>query len=90
MLRPLSRDDHYYQIQSERSQIFTEKENLEKSYQTLLEEHKRMQAQQEDIISERDEALSQVRNMRHEVDGRRSEKADVHLRAELDRVRAEL
>jgi protein HOOK3 len=49
-----------------------------------------MQAQQEDIISERDEALSQVRNMRRETEGKRSEKADVHLRAELDRVRIEL
>lgn len=49
-----------------------------------------MQAQQEDIIAERDEALSQVRSMRRETEAKRGEKADVHLRAELDRVRAEL
>jgi hypothetical protein len=36
-------DDHYYQIQLERSRAYADKETLEKVYQQLLEEHRKLQ-----------------------------------------------
>lgn len=36
-------DDHYYQIQSERSRILLEKDTLAKLYQELLEQNKTLQ-----------------------------------------------
>ncbi|TFK25027.1 hypothetical protein FA15DRAFT_376865 [Coprinopsis marcescibilis] len=89
----MTEDDHYYQIQSERSQIYAEKENLEKIYQLLVEENRRLQSSHEDVVSEKDEALAQLQHLRREADGRRGDRgdrADVYLRTELDRVRTEL
>lgn len=84
------RDDHYYRIQSERSQIFSEKETLEKVYTTLLEEHRQLQTTHDDAVAEKDEARSQLRELQREVDSRRHEKADVMMRTEMDRLRSEL
>lgn len=39
----VNRDDHYYQIQSERSRILVEKEALDKAYQHILNEHRTLQ-----------------------------------------------
>lgn len=86
----LFRDDHYYRIQSERSQILSEKETLEKVYQTLLEEHRALQTNFDDVVLEKDDALSRLRDIKREVDTRRSDKADVMMRAEIDRLRGEL
>ncbi len=36
-------DDHYYQIQSERSRILLEKDSLSKLYQELSEQNKTLQ-----------------------------------------------
>ncbi|KAF9239598.1 hypothetical protein BU15DRAFT_87912 [Melanogaster broomeanus] len=60
-------DDHYYRIQSERSQILGEKETVEKVYQILLEEHPQ-----------------------RDLESRRNDKADIMMRAEIDRLRSEL
>ena len=84
------RDDHYYRIQSERSQIFSEKETLEKVYQALLEEHRSLQAIHDDALSEKEDAQAQLRQLRREADTRRNEKADVMMRSEMDRIRLEL
>ncbi|KAJ6618243.1 HOOK protein-domain-containing protein [Mycena sp. CBHHK59/15] len=84
------RDDHYYQIQSERSQILSEKETLEKVYQSLLEEHRALQTNYDDVVSEKDDALSRLRDVRREVDSKRSDKADGMMRGKIDRLRAEL
>ncbi|KZV94081.1 HOOK-domain-containing protein [Exidia glandulosa HHB12029] len=89
-LTPASSDDHYYEIQSERSRILNEKETLVKVYQTLLEEHRTLQTNFDDVTSERDDALARLRQAQREEDGRRHDKADVHLRAEIDHLRAEL
>ncbi|KAL0578256.1 hypothetical protein V5O48_003751 [Marasmius crinis-equi] len=87
----MTEDDHYYRIQSEKSQIMSEKDALEKAYQTLLEEHRQLQTAQEDLVSERDDALVQVRQVKRDLDSRRGDsKADVMLRAENDRLRADL
>ncbi|KAJ3517791.1 hypothetical protein NLJ89_g265 [Agrocybe chaxingu] len=86
----MTEDDHYYRIQSERSQIFTEKETLEKVYTALLEEHRSLQTAHDDLQSEKEEAQAQLRQLRRELDGRRNEKADVMMRAEMDRLRTEL
>ncbi|KAK7043729.1 hypothetical protein VNI00_008341 [Paramarasmius palmivorus] len=87
----MTEDDHYYRIQSEKSQILTEKEALEKAYQALIEEHRQLQTSHEDMTSERDEALAQARQAKRELDNRRVDnKADVMARAEIDRLRGEL
>ena len=90
MLTQHFRDDHYYRIQSERSQIFSEKETLQKVYEALLEEHRALQTTHDDVLSEREDAQAQLRQLRREMDTRRNEKADVMMRAEMDRLRAEL
>lgn len=85
------RDDHYYRIQSEKSVILNEKEILEKVYQQLLEEHRQLQTTHDDVLSDRGDLVAQLREARREVDNRRSDgKADVMMRAEIDRLRTDL
>ncbi|KAA1478772.1 HOOK-domain-containing protein [Dentipellis sp. KUC8613] len=86
----ITRDDHYYQIQSERSRVFAQKETLEKVYQSLLDEHRTLQTNYDDAVSEKDEALARAREIQREVETRRNDKADVMMRAEIDRLRSEL
>lgn len=86
----MTEDDHYYRIQSERSQILAEKENTEKIYAALLEEHRTLQTNFDDVVSEKEDALSRLRELQHDVENRHHDKADTHMRAEIDRLRAEL
>ncbi|KAI0747833.1 HOOK-domain-containing protein [Daedaleopsis nitida] len=87
----MTEDDHYYQIQTERSRILAEKETLEKVYQTLLEEHRTLQTNFDDVTSEKDEALAQVRQAHREADSKRVDtRGDGMLRGEIDRLRADL
>jgi len=85
-----NRDDYYYQLQSERSRIQLEKEALEKAHQALLEEQRTLQSQLDDALSERDDAFARARELSHQADTRRNDKADVIVKAEMDRLRAEL
>ncbi|KAL7283162.1 hypothetical protein ACG7TL_002588 [Trametes sanguinea] len=91
-LRTLAwKDDHYYQIQSERSRILSEKETLEKVYQALLEEHRALQTNFDDVVSEKEEALAQLRQAQREADSKRVDsRGDAMYRAEIDRLRADL
>lgn len=84
------RDDHYYRIQSERSQMFLEKETIERVYQVLLDEHRTLQTNYDDVLSEKEELAANYRELQREADSRRNEKSDVLLRAEIDRLRTEL
>ncbi|KAK0210396.1 HOOK-domain-containing protein [Desarmillaria ectypa] len=86
----MTEDDHYYRIQSERSQILSEKETLEKVYQTLLDEHRVLQTNYDDIVSEKDDLEARLREARLDAESRRNDKADGMMRAEIDRLRAEL
>ncbi|KAJ7184151.1 HOOK protein-domain-containing protein [Mycena filopes] len=86
----MTEDDHYYQIQSERSQVLSEKETLEKVYQSLLEEHRTLQTTYDDVVSEKDDALARLRDVRREADSKRSDKGEGMMRGEIDRLRAEL
>ncbi|KAF7322701.1 hypothetical protein HMN09_00048900 [Mycena chlorophos] len=86
----MTEDDHYYQLQTEKSQILSEKETLEKVYQALLEEHRTLQTTHDDLVSEKDDALAKMREARREADMRRSDKGDGMLRGEIDRLRADL
>ncbi|KAG8733870.1 hypothetical protein FRC11_001080 [Ceratobasidium sp. 423] len=83
-------DDHYYQMQLERSRALAEKDTLEKVYQQLLEEHRALQTNYDDAIAEKDELTSSVRDMRRQMDDRRHDKSDGIMRAEIERLRAEL
>jgi protein HOOK3 len=85
-----SRDDHYYRIQSEKSQILFEKETLEKVHQVLLEEHCTLQTKFDDAVSEKEDTLRQLREARREFDSKRNDKADSIMRAEIERLRTEL
>lgn len=86
-----SRDDHYYQIQSERSRILSEKETLEKVYQTLLEDHRGLQTNYDDLVSEKEDVMAQLRHAQREVDNRKTDsRGDAIMRAEIDRLRTEL
>lgn len=87
----IRRDDHYYQIQSERSRILSEKETLEKVYQALLEEHRTLQTSHDDAVSEKDDALAQLRQAQRDADNRKVDtRGDAVFRAEIDRLRADL
>ncbi|KAF7295154.1 hypothetical protein MIND_01054100 [Mycena indigotica] len=86
----MTEDDHYYQLQTEKSQILSEKETLEKVYQALLEEHRTLQTNHDDLISEKEDAVVKLREARREADTRRSDKGDGMLRGEIDRLRADL
>lgn len=86
-----SRDDHYYQLQSERSRILSEKETLEKVYQTLMEEHRTLQSSLDDALSEKEETLAQLRQAQRDVENRKPDsRNDALMRAEIDRLRSEL
>ncbi|KAM6500725.1 HOOK domain containing protein [Amanita muscaria] len=85
-----SRDDHYYMIQTQRSQIFSEKVSVEKAYRALLQEHRTLQSNYDEVISDREETVAQLREMKKEMEIRRNEKSDVILRTEIERLRADL
>jgi protein HOOK3 len=89
-VRFCSRDDHYYRIQSEKSQILFEKETLEKVYQALLEERRTLQTKFDDAVSEKEDMLRQLREARREFDSKRNDKTDSIMRAEIERLRTEL
>lgn len=86
----LYRDDHYYRIQSERSQILSEKETVEKVYQTLLEEHRMLQTSYDDMVSEKDDALARLREAQRDIENRPNDNAYGMMRTEIDRLRTEL
>jgi protein HOOK3 len=67
-----------------------EKDALEKAHQALLEDHRSLQSNLDDVLSERDDAFARARELSHQADTRRSDKTDVIMKAEVDRLRAEL
>ncbi|CAE6460999.1 unnamed protein product [Rhizoctonia solani] len=83
-------DDHYYQMQLERSRALADKETLEKVYQQVLNEHRALQTNYDDILAEKEELTSSVRDMRRQMDDRRQDKSDGIMRAEIERLRTEL
>ncbi|KAI0085421.1 HOOK-domain-containing protein [Irpex rosettiformis] len=87
----LTEDDHYYQMQSERSKIIAEKETLEQVYQTLLSEHRTLQTNFDDLASEKEDALNRLREAQRDADNRRVDsRGDTMLRGEVERLRSEL
>lgn len=88
-LIPYLRDDHYYRTQLERSQILSEIETLQKVYEALLDEHRTLQTNYDDVVAEKEDALNRLR-ARREVNDKRSEKADGALRVEVERLRGEV
>ncbi|KZT66817.1 HOOK-domain-containing protein [Daedalea quercina L-15889] len=87
----MTEDDHYYNLQSERSKILSEKETLEKVYQTLLDEHRTLQTNYDDALSEKEDTLAQLRQAQRDADNKRVDgRGDAMMRAEMDRLRTEL
>ncbi len=78
-------------MQSERSKIIAEKETLEQVYQSLLTEHRTLQTNFDDVVSEKEDALSRLREAQKDADSRRVDsRGDTMLRAEVERLRSEL
>jgi protein HOOK3 len=67
-----------------------EKDAIEKAHQTLIEDHRSLQSQLDDVLSERDDALARTRELLDQADTRRSDKADVSMKADMDRLRVDL
>ncbi|KAL4074574.1 HOOK protein-domain-containing protein [Scleroderma yunnanense] len=86
----MTEDDHYYRIQSDRSQILAEKETIEKVYSSLVEEHRTLQTNFDDLLSEKQDLLARFREAQRDIENKRNDKADAFMRAEIDRLRAEL
>ena len=63
---------------------------MENVYRTLLEEHRTLQTNYDDVVAEKDDALSRVRDLNREQDNRRNDKSDSIMRAEIDRLRTDL
>jgi protein HOOK3 len=59
-------------------------------YQILLEEHRQLQTNFDDVVSEKDDVVAQLKEARREVDHKRNDKADGMMRAEIERLRADL
>ncbi|KAG8880218.1 hypothetical protein FRB97_000987 [Tulasnella sp. 331] len=83
-------DDHFYQIQSERSRLSIEKDALEKAYQNLLEEHRTTQNGLDEATAEKLDARAQLKEMKQRVEDDRKDRADEYLKAEIDRLRTAL
>ena len=49
-----------------------------------------MQTNHDDILSDREEILAQLRETKREMEVRQNEKSDVILRAEIERLRTDL
>ncbi|CAG8711752.1 10285_t:CDS:2, partial [Acaulospora colombiana] len=81
-------------MQLERSRVLSDKETLEKVYQNLLEEHRTLQSNFEDLTAEKTELGLQLAQSKREVEsmqgGNIASKSDVMKRAEIDRLRADL
>ena len=75
----------------EKSRILSEKETLEQVYQALLAEHRTLQTNFDDVVQEKEDALTQARQAQKDADNRRVDsRGDTMLRAEIDRLRGEL
>ncbi|KAI9567253.1 HOOK-domain-containing protein [Boletus coccyginus] len=85
----MTEDGHYYRIQSGRRHILAEKETIEKVYQVLLEDHRVLQTNFDGAISEKDDALARLREIQRDLENKRNDKADVMMRAEIDRLRSQ-
>jgi protein HOOK3 len=59
-------------------------------YQTLLEDHRTLQTNFDDVVSEKDDSLARLREAQRDLESRRNDKADAMMRAEIDRLRSEL
>jgi len=56
----------------------------------LLEEHRTLHTNFDDVVAEKEEALARLREVRREIDNRRNDKTDVMMRAEIERLRNDL
>ena len=57
----------------------------------MLEDHRVLQTNFDDVIQEKEDALAQARQARRDADNRRVDsRGDAILRAEIDRLRSEL
>ncbi len=49
-----------------------------------------LQTSHDDTIAEKEDAVARLRDLRREADDRRNDRADGLMRAEIDRLRADL
>ena len=63
---------------------------MESVYKNILEEHRVLQTNLDDAQAEKEDALQRLRDLRRELDNRKSDRTDNILRSEIDRLRDEL
>lgn len=63
---------------------------MEKVYQTLLEEHRMLQSNYDDLVSEKDDALARLREAQSDIESRPNDNAYGMMRGEIERLRTEL
>ena len=63
---------------------------MESVYKNTLEEHRVLQTNLDDAQAEKEDALQRLRDLRRELDNRKSDRTDNILRSEIDRLRDEL
>jgi len=56
----------------------------------LLEDHRALQTNFDDLLSEKEDIFTRLHEAQREIESRRNDKADAFMRAEIDRLRAEL
>lgn len=70
--------------------LLDEKAALEKSYLDLMEANRTLTANVEDTTAERDEAKLELTNLRDEVEASKKDGTEALLRADVQRLKAEL
>lgn len=63
---------------------------MESAYAALLEEHRTLQSNHDDVVAERDDVVTRLRELRQDQESNRHERSDGLLRAEIDRLQTEL
>jgi len=90
MLRHMTRDTHYYQVQHEKSAILVEIGLLSNAYETLKQENRTLQAQYYIAIEEKEEALKHLRSVLENESRDQTVKASDFFEEENDKLRLEL
>ncbi|KAJ1021627.1 hypothetical protein NDA16_003764 [Ustilago loliicola] len=78
------------QLATELEAVHAEKDDIEKTYLLLLETHRNVQNQFEDLQTEKDELASTHEAYKKRVEEERNEQADVLMRQEIEKLKNEL
>ncbi|GAC75593.1 hypothetical protein PANT_16c00058 [Moesziomyces antarcticus T-34] len=78
------------ELASELDTLRAEKDDIEKTYLVLLETHRSVTSEFQDLKAERDELTAQHQEYKKRVEEERNEQADVLLHQQIEKLKAEL